>query len=311
MVLVSVLIPNYNYARFLPDAIESVLSQTYPHIEMIVVDDGSTDNSRDVIASYDERVIPVFKENGGPTSALNAAFDRSRGDLISFLDADDAFDPQKAARVVAAARRRPQAYLIHHQMQIIDANGKAMHRPFPARVPDGDIRTLVASTGGWFPRPVMSGLTFTRAYAERLFPVPAEQQSFERGRSHLLPIFVDTYLASPAALLAPVAGIQAPLTRYRVHDRNMTFTTQASSEGQLLRYRAEAETLRTVMREKFGESRPLQLEDHLEYQLLRYAAGETSWAHTIRCVSRAPYLTARLKAREALRISTKRHTDRL
>ena len=307
MVLVSVLIPNYNYARFLPEAIDSVLSQTYPHIETIVVDDGSTDNSRDVIASYDHRLISVFKENGGLTSALNAAFDRSSGDLISFLDADDVFEPEKIECVVAAARRVPQAYLIHHQMQIVDESGKAIHRPFPARVPDGDIRALVERTGGWFPRPVMSGLTFTRAYAQRLFPMPVEQHFVDRGRSHVLPVF-ETYLAGPAALLAPVAGIQTPLTRYRVHERNMTFATQASSEGQLLRYRAEAETLSTVMREKFGESRPLRMEDHLEYQLLRYAAGETSWAHMIRCVMRCPYLTASLKVREVLRVSMKRHT---
>jgi Glycosyl transferase family 2 len=306
LVLVSVLIPNYNYARFLPEAIESVLSQTYPHVETIVVDDGSTDNSRDVIASYGDRVISIFKENGGQTSALNAAFARSSGDLISFMDADDAFEPGKVDRVVAAARRIPQAYLIHHQMQIVDGGGKAMHRPFPACVPDGDIRALVARTGGWFPYPVMSGLTFTRAYAERLFPVPDERPFVEAGRSHLLPILVDTYLAGPAALLAPVAGIQAPLTRYRVHGENMTFATQATSERQLLRYRAEAETLSTVMREKFGESRPLQMDDHLQYQLLRYAAGETSWVSTIRCLMRSPYLPPLEKAREALRVTMKR-----
>jgi hypothetical protein len=98
------------------------------------------------------------------------------------------------------------------------------------------------------------------------------------------------------------------LTRYRVHGRNRTFETQSTSERQLLRYRAEAETLSTVMREKFGESRPLRLEDHLDYQLLRYAAGETSWVSAIRCVMRSPYLPAIEKLREALRVSIKRHT---
>jgi glycosyltransferase involved in cell wall biosynthesis len=308
VVLVSVLILNYNYARLLPEAIESVLAQTYPRIETIVVDDGSTDNSREVIASYDDRLISVFKENGGLTSAVNAAFERSSGDLISFLDADDAFEPEKVERVVGAARRVPQAYLIHHQMQLVDEGGKAMHRPFPARVPDGDIRALVARTGGWFPHAVMSGQTFTRAYAQRMFPVPEQQDFLDRGRSHILPIFPDTYLPGPAALCAPVAGIQAPLTRYRLHGKNMTFATQAASGGPLLRYRAEAETLSTVMREKFGESRPLQMEDHLAYQLLRYAAGEISWGYAIGRVVRCPYLPAMLKVREVLRVSMKRGT---
>jgi hypothetical protein len=308
-VLVSVLIPNYNYARFLPEAIESVLSQAYAQIETIVVDDGSTDNSREVIASYGARVIAVHQANGGQTSALNAAFERSSGDLIAFLDADDAFEPGKVERVVAAARRAPEANLIHHQMQIVDETGKALHRPFPARVPDGDIRALVASTGGWFPHPVMSGLTFTRAYVQRLFPVPDEQRFVDAGRLDVPPVIVDTYLAGPAALLAPVVGIQAPLTRYRVHGTNRTLvdSTQATAEGQLLRYRAEAETLSAVMREEFGQSQPLRMEDHLEYQLLRYSAGQISWRQAIACVMRSPYLPATLKVREAVRVTIKPH----
>lgn len=305
--LVSVLIPNYNYARFLPEAIESVLSQSYPRIEAIVVDDGSTDNSREVIASYGDRIISIHKVNGGLTSALNAGFERSNGDLIAFLDADDAFEREKIARVVAAAVRVPEAYLIHHQMQIVDESGRAMHRPFPARVPDGDIRALVARTGGWFPHAVMSGLAFTRAYAERLFPIPEEQRFVERGQSHTLPVF-ETYLAGPAALGAPVAGIQAPLTRYRVHGRNMTFETGATSEKQLLRYRAEAEAMSTVMREEFGLSRPLQMDDHLDYQLLRYAAGEISLRSAIGRLMRCPYFSATEKVREAVRVSVKRRT---
>ncbi len=308
--LVSVLIPNYNYARFLPDAIDSVLSQTYPCVEIIVVDDGSTDNSREVIASYGARLISVHKANGGQTSALNAAFERSSGDLICLLDADDAFEPAKVDRVVAAARRLPEAHLIHHQMQTVDESGKAMHGPFPARVPDGDIRALVARTGGWFPHAVMSGLTFTRAYAEQLFPVPEEQQFVEREQLHVLPVFVDTYLVGPAALRAPVAAIQAPLTRYRVHASNISFaiggTQWAKPDMQLLRYRAEADMLSTVMREKFGESRPPLLDDHLDYQLLRLAAGEISWGFAFARVMRSPYPPARLKAREALRLSVKR-----
>lgn len=307
--LVSVLIPNYNYARFLPEAIESVLSQTYTNIELIVVDDGSTDNSREVIACYEDRLISVHKPNGGQTSALNAAFERSTGDLIAFLDADDAFQPRKIESVVAAAQRVPQPYLIHHQMQIVDEGGRAMHRPFPARVPDGDIRALVAGTGGWFPHPVMSGLTFTRGYARRLFPVPDEQHFVEQGRSDAIAVIVDTYLAGPAALLAPVAGIQAALTRYRVHGTNRTLvdSTQATAAGQLQRYRAETETLSRVMRDEFGECQPLQMTDHLEYQLLRYSAGEIPWRYAIGRVMRCPYLPPLLKAREALRVSMNRH----
>src|ERR671933_952190 len=100
--LVSIAINNYNYARFLPQAIDSALNQTYPNVEVVVVDDGSTDNSREIIASYGSKIIPGLKENGGQASAFNAGFAASRGDVICFLDSDDAFLPEKVAEVIDA-----------------------------------------------------------------------------------------------------------------------------------------------------------------------------------------------------------------
>ena len=95
--LVSVVINNYNYARYLAQAIDSALGQTYPGTEVVVVDDGSSDGSRDVIAAYGTRVVPVLKENGGQASAFNAGFAASRGDVVLFLDADDCLLPTAAA----------------------------------------------------------------------------------------------------------------------------------------------------------------------------------------------------------------------
>lgn len=99
--LVSIIVNNYNYGRFLREAIESALSQTYKPLEVIVVDDGSTDCSRDVIASFGARILPVFKENGGQASALNAGFARSHGDLVMFLDSDDLLLDYAIERVVS------------------------------------------------------------------------------------------------------------------------------------------------------------------------------------------------------------------
>src|ERR1700719_288784 len=87
--LVSIIIPNYNYARYLRIAIDSALAQTYAPVEVIVVDDGSTDNSREVIESYGDRITPIIKTNGGHGSALNAGYAASRGEIVIFLDADD------------------------------------------------------------------------------------------------------------------------------------------------------------------------------------------------------------------------------
>ena len=92
--LVSVIVNNYNYGHFLSEAIDSALAQTYTRTEVIVVDDGSTDDSSEIIAGYGDRIIPVLKENGGQASAFNAGFAKSRGDVICFLDADDYLFPQ-------------------------------------------------------------------------------------------------------------------------------------------------------------------------------------------------------------------------
>ena len=96
--LVSVIIPCYNSERYIPDAIESVLNQTYQNIECIVVDDGSTDDTKKIVQKFvelDGRVRYYTKENGGVSSARNYGINRATGDLIQFLDSDDLLNPEK------------------------------------------------------------------------------------------------------------------------------------------------------------------------------------------------------------------------
>ncbi len=110
--LVSILINNYNYGRFLGDAIESALGQSYPNVEVIVVDDGSSDNSREVMAGFGSRIKPIYRENGGQASAYNAGFDAANGEIICLLDSDDLHLPDKVATVVKILRGRPQAGMV-------------------------------------------------------------------------------------------------------------------------------------------------------------------------------------------------------
>src|SRR2546426_12498105 len=96
--LATIIVNNYNYGRFLPEAIDSALNQTYRNTEVIVVDDGSTDNSRRIIATYNDSIEAILKPNGGQISALNAGVHASRGYVIIFLDADDTLFPEAVER---------------------------------------------------------------------------------------------------------------------------------------------------------------------------------------------------------------------
>ena len=87
--LITVIIGNYNYAHFLEQAIRSVLDQTYENVQLIVVDDGSTDHSRDIIHSFGDAVQAIFQENAGQGAAFNAGLALAQGDIICFLDSDD------------------------------------------------------------------------------------------------------------------------------------------------------------------------------------------------------------------------------
>ncbi|HMX28215.1 MAG TPA: glycosyltransferase family A protein, partial [Blastocatellia bacterium] len=99
--LASIIVSSYNYGRFLNEAIDSALGQTYANTEVIVVDDGSTDDSRQIIAAYDDRILPVLKDNGGQASAFNAGFAASRGQVVFFLDSDDVLLPTAVENAVA------------------------------------------------------------------------------------------------------------------------------------------------------------------------------------------------------------------
>src|SRR5438105_2827141 len=105
--LATIVINNYNYARYLPDAIESALAQTHPQTEVIVVDDGSTDHSREIISSYGTRIQAIFQRNKGQAAALNRGFAQARGDVIFALDADDLLNPNTVTQVVAAFCQNP------------------------------------------------------------------------------------------------------------------------------------------------------------------------------------------------------------
>jgi glycosyltransferase involved in cell wall biosynthesis len=129
--LVSIIISNYNYGRFLKPCIESVLDQAYPHLEVIVVDDGSTDNSREIIASFGNRLVPVLKENGGQASALNVGFSISHGKIVIFLDSEDLLLPETAQQVADVFQSKPDVAKVQYRLAVINITGKLTEEIIP------------------------------------------------------------------------------------------------------------------------------------------------------------------------------------
>ncbi|MBZ0156709.1 MAG: glycosyltransferase family 2 protein [Alphaproteobacteria bacterium] len=118
--LVSVIVPAYNCARYITDAIESVLEQTYRNTEIVVVNDGSTDNLKEVLLPYRERgqIRYLYQNNSGPSTARNKGMEVSRGEYLSFLDADDLFHPEHIESVVAFMRDYPRVDFVFTNYEV-------------------------------------------------------------------------------------------------------------------------------------------------------------------------------------------------
>jgi len=110
--LVSILIPTYNYGRYICQAVDGVLAQTYRPLEIVVVDDGSTDDTRERLKSYGDRIRYVHQQNQGPEFARNAGIREAKGEFIAFLDPDDAWAPHKLAAQVAVMTTQPDVWLV-------------------------------------------------------------------------------------------------------------------------------------------------------------------------------------------------------
>lgn len=228
--LVSIIINNYNYDRFISEAIDSALNQTYSLVEVVVVDDGSTDTSRSIIDGYGDQVVKVFKENGGQASALNAGFAASTGEIICILDADDIFLPQKVSEVVNLFQTNPSIGWVFTEsapfktQELANIERANLYKKIfvnnssePPKLIDFRSELKKAKLPNFTPS--TSNLCFHRAFLEKIFPLPEC-----RGSSGLA--ICDTYLN----LLAVGLGAGCVTTRnlgiFRVHENNL-YSTQS------------------------------------------------------------------------------------
>lgn len=268
--LVSVIVNNYNYGRFLRESVDSALGQTYPNLEVIVVDDGSNDESRDILRSYGPRVRGVLKHNGGQASAFNAGLAISHGVFVAFLDSDDVYFVDKIEQCVRAATRHPSAAFIHHRIQIVDAAGTATGRLYPETVLHGCIAERVRCGGGTWQYAPTSGQLIRRDFLERIFPVPEDVYRTS----------ADAYISCLAGLLESVAGIDNVLTKYRVHGANAWMSANQGDPDRVMRHRVEryeieCEALNDSLR-RLGSPIRVSLSDNFAYQLYVYLTAQGS-----------------------------------
>lgn len=211
---VDVVVTNHNYARFLPEALDSALVQTHPEVKVIAVDDGSTDESRELLRRYEDRIEVVLQEQGGQAAALNAGLERCRGDVLLVLDADDVLQPQAAERVAAAFAAGPQLSKVQFPMAIVDAEGRPTGAVKPGghlRAPIGDQRRAELTHPFDLPWLPGGGTGFRMEAVRRILPIPATD--YPRSGA-------DWYLVHLTALLGEAALLDEVCAEYRVHGGN-------------------------------------------------------------------------------------------
>lgn len=215
--MVSVIIDNYNYGRFISDAIQSVLNQTYKDWELIVVDDGSTDDSVDIIKEYSDRypdrICAIVKDNGGQASCFNVGYSNAKGDIIAFLDSDDTWMPEKLERIVEAHKK--SSYVAHEKeysngyKQIIHTEQNDKRSYYLRKYGINDSYDIITST-----------LSLSHSLADKIFPMPEDE----------FKICADHYVKYLALYFDNPVFIHDKLTRYRIHGDN-GFVIAKQKEG--------------------------------------------------------------------------------
>ncbi len=207
----SIVISNYNYGRFLREAIDSALGQTYANTEVILVDDGSTDESREIIASYGERIIRVLKENGGMASTYNAGFAASRGEVIFFLDSDDVLLPSAVEEALPLFDSAEVAKA-HWPLWVVDGRGARTGGMIPAKaLGQGNLRSLTIAEGpDCYISPPTTGNAWSRKVLQEILPAPETEY-----KQH-----ADTYLTTLAPIFGSIKRISEPQGCYRLHGQN-------------------------------------------------------------------------------------------
>jgi Glycosyl transferase family 2 len=300
--LVSIVVISHNYERYLREAIDSALAQTHRPLQVLVVDDGSTDSSPEIIAGYGDRIESLLKPCGGNSTAINAAFPLTRGEIVMFLDADDYLYPNAVSSVVAAWDE--SCAKLEFRLSLADAQRvpRGVEPPACAPLPKGDVVADIAAWGHYV-TPVLAGNAFRRATLEQLLPIPDE------------PLFVnhnDGYLNPLCAFCGPIASIDEELGAYRLHGGNQWAYTNSLDTArlrerlrhELVRERYLRDTARRQARPLPGElmlrnsTHVMQRLASLKLDSLSHPVGDDTVARLLRALPAAVLRNPELSASE-------------
>ena len=286
--LCSVIVANFNYARFLEAMIDSVRRQTYSNWELIVCDDGSTDTSTEVLREWqvrEPRLQVIAQPNGGMASAWNSCVAACRGEIVCILDADDEMHPARLQQIVDAFEGAPDAGVCTHMVTPVDRDGTTRGQNLPRILDCGWVGEELLGRGGRGAMPPASGLALRRRIAARVFPCPIH---LRRG--------ADGYVGNAAALISPIVSIPRPLARYRLHGSNLTGLNDVSLKGitaLLDDYEVITRALAEFVRRERGASAaarlhvshaPAYLEASLAKRLLESSLDVKALSQVLRCV---------------------------
>ena len=211
---VSVIIPAYNQGHYLGEAVQSVLNQSYQDFELIIIDDGSTDNTRQVAKSFsDARIRYTYQENSGLSAARNTGIRHATGSFVTFLDSDDLFLAEKLNLLVAALENKPSDLasatsigFVAGQAILIDANSRRLDKMVGTKLPDDNLQLLLGN-----PLHVGSVLV-RRSWLDKVGPFDESLRACEDWDMWLR-------LAKAGCRMGWVAR---PVSLYRIHGQQMT-----------------------------------------------------------------------------------------
>lgn len=215
----SIVISSYNYGDYLGQAIDSALAQICDPLQVIVVDDGSTDQSLDIIESYGDRIERLFQSNQGQVASCTAGLRLCRHDIVIFLDSDDVLEPFAAAEIKALWT--PGTAKVQYALQAIDSEGSQVNTLFP-KYPHGLTPETVRAElfrAGVYPATTTSGTAFARRFLDQVMPIPEDYDCD-----------IDDALNVVAPLHGDVITLRKALGYYRVHDRNTSAHAELNAE---------------------------------------------------------------------------------